>query len=222
MATSGSGLVLSVLGAVVLFGAASWMFSPRGDLAGSKAPEVAAVETQAPAPAPDTAPQAPANAQHRDGTVASITTVTEAPMPDAAAKDIPPETETADQPAESLDGLAALIEQEVTDAGKAEARPTNEGGRVYGAENRDSRLVLKAKAPVWIRIEDGKGNVVITQTLMTGDSYRVPNREGLVIIARDGGLLGVEIDGASKGTLGQPGEILVGRALDISKLSQKG
>ncbi|MCX7348622.1 MAG: DUF4115 domain-containing protein, partial [Alphaproteobacteria bacterium] len=79
----------------------------------------------------------------------------------------------------------------------------------------DSRLTLKAKAPVWVRIEDANGNVVMTQMLMKGDTYRVPNRDGLVVIARDGGLLSYIIDGKDKGILGTPGEILVGRSLDI-------
>ena len=66
-----------------------------------------------------------------------------------------------------------------------------------------------------MRIEDGNGNVVMTQMLMKGDTYRVPNREGLVVIARDGGLLTYIIDGKEKGLLGTPGEILVGRSLDL-------
>jgi cytoskeleton protein RodZ len=222
MTVRGSGLIASICGAIILFGIASWMFSPSLDLSGSKEPErVAASE---PAETPEV--QAPAPDERREGTVASITSVTETPLPDAPAREVPAPTETVQDSPESLDGLAALIEQEVASEARAAEgqaiQSQTEGGKVYGAENQDVRLVLKAKAPVWIRIEDGKGNVVLTQTLMAGDSYRVPNQEGLVIIARDGGLLGVEIDGSPKGTLGQPGEILVGRTLDIAKLAQKG
>ena len=89
-------------------------------------------------------------------------------------------------------------------------------GREFGAGNEESRLTLKANAPVWVRIEDAQGNVVMTQMLMKGDTYRVPNREGLVVIARDGGLLSYVIDGKEQGILGTPGEILVGRSLDLS------
>ena len=79
-----------------------------------------------------------------------------------------------------------------------------------------ARLVLKAKAPVWVRVEDAQGNVVMTQMLMKGDTYQVPDREGLVVIASDGGLLSYVIDGKEKGILGTPGEILVGRSLNLS------
>jgi cytoskeleton protein RodZ len=70
-----------------------------------------------------------------------------------------------------------------------------------------------------VRVEDGQGNVVMTQMLMKGDSYKVPDRPGLVVIARDGGLLSYIIDGKEKGVLGPPGEILVGRSLDINQLN---
>ena len=80
--------------------------------------------------------------------------------------------------------------------------------------------MLHAKAKVWIRIEDAHGKVVLTKTLMPGDSYRVPNRDGLMVIARDGGLLSYSIDGIDKGQLGNPGEILVGRSLDLRRLTE--
>ena len=102
-----------------------------------------------------------------------------------------------------------------------ESRQTADG-RIFGSENEGSRLVLRAKAPVWVRVEDQSGNVIMTQMLMKGDTYRVPSREGLVAIARDGGLLSYEIDGKEKGILGPPGEILVGRPLDLPALEKEG
>ena len=75
---------------------------------------------------------------------------------------------------------------------------------------------------MWIRIEDAQGKVVLTQMLMKGDTYRVPDRVGLVVIARDGGLLNYLIDGKEKGILGTPGEILVGRPLDVKALQGNG
>ena len=73
-----------------------------------------------------------------------------------------------------------------------------------------------------IRIEDRQGNVIMTQTLNKGDIYRVPARDGLIVIARDGGLISYAIDGVDKGPLGSHGEILVGRSLDIPALAQQG
>jgi cytoskeleton protein RodZ len=135
---------------------------------------------------------------------------------------------------EQLDGLAALIEQNVpengtaTPAAKPAAVPETTASIAPGESASTppaadgSRLTLRAKGPVWVRIEDANGNVVMTQMLMPGDTYQVPNREGLVVIARDGGLLAYLIDGKEKGILGPPGEILVGRPLDIKQLDQQG
>ena len=95
-------------------------------------------------------------------------------------------------------------------------------GRIFGADNTDARLVLSASERVWVRIEDGKGKTILVDTLNAGDRFKVPNQEGLVVIARDGGLLAFEIDGRPGGTLGNPGEVLVNRTLDIDKLMNRG
>jgi len=127
-----------------------------------------------------------------------------------------------------FDGLGAFIAEQVpeTETSGATQKPTDLAavddvtqtaeGRAFGANNTVAHLVLKAKAPVWVRVEDAQGNVVMTQMLMKGDTYQVPDREGLVVIARDGGLLSYVIDGKEKGILGTPGEILVGRSLNLS------
>ncbi len=96
------------------------------------------------------------------------------------------------------------------------------GGRLYGAKNKGSRLKIAANSRVWVRIEDKNGNVVLNQTLLSGDAFNVPNRKGLVLIARDGGALTYELDGQKHGAIGTLGEILVGHPLDPEKIGQAG
>lgn len=120
-------------------------------------------------------------------------------------------------------GLTEFIRQHVTDAvAPEEVKGQPPSGTVYGIENLKARIVLKANQPVWIRVEDGGGNILITRTLSAGDSFRVPDRKGLVLIARDGGALDYSIDGRPKGTIGASGEIVVGRLLDLDKLAKAG
>lgn len=205
------GLVASLAAAMLLFGAGSYLLLPSGD---SPAQQQASAPVAAdPMPTASTGPEA-----------ADIT-VGDQPMDTAAAP--APQTATTgedDLAGTGLDGITSLLEQNVagdtakTIEGLASANDvamTGEG-REFGTGNDESRLTLKANAPVWVRIEDAQGNVVMTQMLMKGDTYRVPNREGLVVIARDGGLLSYVIDGKEKGILGTPGEILVGRSLDLN------
>ena len=99
--------------------------------------------------------------------------------------------------------------------------PSPAPGRVYGGDNKDARLVIKALAPVYLRVEDSQGIPILAQMMNTGDSYRVPNREGFVALSRDGGRLAFMIDGQEKGVLGAPGKILVGEKLDIAVLQSK-
>jgi cytoskeleton protein RodZ len=83
----------------------------------------------------------------------------------------------------------------------------------------EARLVLRSVgASVWFRLEDTRGNVVVSRTLRRGESFTVPDRDDLTIIARDGGLISYEIDGVDQGLLGTPGEIVVGRPLSVAKL----
>ncbi len=106
---------------------------------------------------------------------------------------------------------------------KAEAKiPAGPTGQIYGSANKNSRLFIQAESRVYVRIEDDGGTVVFNQTLNAGDGFRVPNRKGLVLVARDGGALRYVVDGKRSGKLGDAGEILVGRSLDLDKLGSKG
>jgi cytoskeleton protein RodZ len=218
------GLVASLAAAMLLFaGASYYLMAPAG---GPPSPgESQQADSGPPAPPlPDADPMPTAST----GPETAEISVGEKPMPEEQA----PAGQQAqagedDLVGTGLDGITSLIEQTVPGAAPADAKAlenmasandvaiTSEG-REFGTGNGESRLTLKAKAPVWVRIEDAQGNVVMTQMLMKGDTYRVPNREGLVVIARDGGLLSYLIDGQEKGILGTPGEILVGRPLDLS------
>jgi cytoskeleton protein RodZ len=134
-------------------------------------------------------------------------------------QDKAPLTENAPQGGEETDGLTEFIRQHVSEAQSSEemtAQPLE--GKTYGADSASARVVLTAKQPVWIRVEDSSGNVIITRTLAAGDAYRVPDRKGLVLIARDGGALDYSIDGQPKGAIGASGEIVVGRSLNIDEL----
>ena len=214
------GLVASLAGAIFLFAGASWMMIPSAEVAPQEQQTVMVAD---PMPTAST------------GSEAADVKITEEAMPDdvlASTKDDGAAEPSGDQSGGDLDGLGAFIAEQVPESQKpVDKVPVKKAaqdvamvdnvtqtaeGRVFGDKNEVARLVLKAKAPVWVRVEDAQGNVVMTQMLMKGDTYQVPNREGLVVIARDGGLLSYIIDGKEKGILGTPGEILVGRSLNLS------
>ncbi len=237
MMNGGGGVVASICAAIVLFGGASYALFPSG----SPAPiEQVAQETS---DQPIVNQQTPGP----DTQIAATAETVEQPLEEVAeaTDEIDPEKDPigallareADQAANGLSGLDKLIASDGRIAGAVDRVTTattkpvqavdkpasvDQHGRIFGADNTSARLVLKATAPVWLRVEDGKGKAIITETLMQGDRFMVPDQEGLVVIARDGGLLTFEIDGKPWGNLGSPGEILVNRSLNIDKLMNQG
>jgi cytoskeleton protein RodZ len=194
------GLVASLAAVMLLFAGASYLLTPSdGEPHGQSQQAEGSSTSQPDADPMPTASTGPETAEISVG---------DEPMPDdgqAEGQAISAgDDELAGTDAKTLEAMASATDVAITGQ-----------GREFGAGNDESRLTLKANAPVWVRIEDAQGNVVMTQMLMKGDTYRVPNREGLVVIARDGGLLSYIIDGKEKGILGTPGEILVGRPLDL-------
>lgn len=226
------GMIASCLGAIMLFAGAAWVINPSATPGSGKpivaqADPVAAATPEADA-ANDIVVQPPVIDDQKP--VASVS-----PAEREAASVFVQDPQAI--PTE-LEGLGAFIEQTIEspkpDVSKSKLKTNDKvatavpqpmqtsEGRNFVTEEGESRLMLKAKTAVWVRIEDQAGNVIMTQMLRQGDTFKVPNRPGLVVIARDGGALAYMIDGKEKGILGPPGEILVGKSLDLKSLEQDG
>lgn len=216
MSTRGLKIVSCIVGIGLMFGLIGAMLSPQ--------------EEQAITAGIDPLPTATLSTEADDG---SLVRVKEWPMSeDLTVAQPPANTTPMPEPTQlegGLDDLAPFINQQLggstSDAEVPAKTKTNESfgqsspqAGNLGSMDAVSRVVLKATGPVWFRVEDSRGNVIISQTLRKGDSYAVPDRDDLVIIARDGGMISYEIDGIDRGLLGTPGEIVVGRPLSVSRL----
>lgn len=117
-----------------------------------------------------------------------------------------PEPETASQPSPQV---AATVPSE-------SAAPK---GRVYGVENKDARIIVRAKKNSWIQVRDDVANkLLLTRLLRQGDSYRVPNREGLKLLAGNAGALEILVDGKSVPAIGPQGAVRRSVSLDAKRL----
>jgi cytoskeletal protein RodZ len=247
MGSGAGGIVASVFAAVLVFEGGIYMLSPSAEPGAVEKPaehlaQVEKVETE-PMPVIAIAPK-----KVTEEVVSSIAKVSEEPLRDTSLDKLTKEADQSAGALSGLAELISqdltqpdakikvplpkakpkIVPQAVAGVAEEQTVPAvatapatkvaDSTGRVLGAKNGKARLVLTAKENVWVRIEDRDGNVVVTQTMRKGDSYNVPNREGLVVIARDGGLLSYAIDGKPMGTLGDKGEILVGRPLDLGAL----
>lgn len=106
----------------------------------------------------------------------------------------------------------------------AAAAPAVPAGRVFGSENAGSRVVLRANAEAYILVKElgPTGKVTIfDRTLLAGESYRTPNRPGILLITGNAGGLDIEIDGKKLGILGKSGETLRNVPMEASQLVER-
>jgi cytoskeleton protein RodZ len=161
-------------------------------------PKVAVVK---PAPAP------PAPAQ----------TASAAPL--APAPSTKPATSTA-APTASMSSLPAQNSAQPKPATTDNAVSTigASGGTVYGEQNRNPRVILKAKTDTRITVRGEDGSLYLNRDLKAGDSYMVPNLPGLSLATSNAGAIEVDLDGQVLGPVGQSQEILGRVSLDPQSL----
>lgn len=139
------------------------------------------------------------------------------------------ETETA------VEGAAAATESteltaatdQTPEAVVSEDVPTNEGAdlpadrepQVFGTQNYDARVIVRARAESWVRVEDLNSGVLFEATMQRGDSYRVPNRGNIIMATRNAGALELLVDGTSTGPVGRIGQAVLEQPLDADILA---
>jgi cytoskeleton protein RodZ len=102
--------------------------------------------------------------------------------------------------------------------GAPQASPIARDAQVFGTQNNAARVILRARGDTWIRVEAPDGAVLFEETLIRGDSYRVPNRAGIILATRNAGAVEVLVDGRSLGPAGAVGEALVELPIDAETL----
>ena len=75
-------------------------------------------------------------------------------------------------------------------------------GQVFGAQNKNSRVVLHASSDTHIIVRGQDGMVYINRTLKAGETYRVPNVPGLSLTSTNAGAVQFELDGQMMGRAG--------------------
>jgi cytoskeleton protein RodZ len=218
------GIVASVAGLLMLVGGATWMFSAVDTSKGVE--QVAAIEEFA-----DPMPTASTGIDVAD------VKVTESPLAGAGIANLETPGDAVVAVPDDPDALGAFIQQvegEETTASTTPVKPqkgkkkksdkpaleeVSAKGKMLGEAG--GRLVLIAKAPVWVSVDDAQGKSLMTQMLNAGDTYHVPDQKGLVVLTRDGGRVAYSIDGVEKGLLGSPGEIITGNSIDIEELLKR-
>lgn len=94
----------------------------------------------------------------------------------------------------------------------------NQEPQVYGDDNADARIVLKANQDAWVQVRDREGTLLLTRVLRVGDSYRVPNQDDLTLLTGNAGGLKITVDGTALAPLGPVGAVRRNIPLDPEKL----
>jgi len=172
--------------------------------------------TPTPTPAVPTAPPvvAPPVPSAKPSTVAALppAPALSAPAPSASGViSVPPppseDDDTESSPQEPTPLGAAVPPPPVPAARPADTVPTNPNSKVYGLQNQNARLVLKATQESWLQIRDGS-DIVFTRVLKPGDIYRVPDKASVRVRTGNAGGLVVVADGADSPPLGSVGQVL--------------
>ena len=91
------------------------------------------------------------------------------------------------------------------------------------ANERDpsTELVLKATGNSWVEIEDMEGNILMTRLMRPGETYVVPDINGLTFNTGNAGVLSLSKGDVIVSKLGEVGEIITAQPLNIKTFSNK-
>ena len=90
--------------------------------------------------------------------------------------------------------------------------------KVYGRTNLDARVVITAVDDSWVQVQGPDNELLLTRILHPGDTYRVPDRPGLVMVTGNAGGLEIQVDEAPAPSLGPLGVVMRNIALDPDRL----
>ncbi|MDA7545283.1 DUF4115 domain-containing protein [Alphaproteobacteria bacterium] len=91
----------------------------------------------------------------------------------------------------------------------------NEMSAKANERNPNTELVLKAIGNSWVEIEDLNGNILMTRLMRPGETYIVPNIKGLTLNSGNAGALSLSRGDIFLPSLGDVGEIIKARPLNI-------
>ena len=127
------------------------------------------------------------------------------------------------EPASPEPTVDAAPEQTAPPAAPAAAEPelpvdTGYVPKVYGRSNLDARVIITAIDDSWVQVQGPDNELLLTRILHAGDTYRVPDRPGLVMVTGNAGGLEIQVDSAPAPALGPLGVVIRNIALDPDRL----
>ena len=101
------------------------------------------------------------------------------------------------------------------------AQPAPENGHVYGEQNRNPRVILRARGDTRIVVRGPGGMIYINHLLKSGDVYQLPNIVGLTLTTTNAGAVEIDLDGLSMGVAGHDLQTMGDLSLDPQAIEDR-
>ena len=98
---------------------------------------------------------------------------------------------------------------------------TSEMSALANERDRSTEMVLKATGNSWVEIEDVNGNILMTRLMRSGETYVVPNKNGLTFNTGNAGALSLSYGNVFIPALGEVGEIINALPLKVEAFQNK-
>jgi len=85
--------------------------------------------------------------------------------------------------------------------------------------NRNPRVILRMRADAHLVVRGPEGQILLNRDLKAGDSYRVPNTQGVTMATDNAAAVEVNLDGTALGRTGTTQEGLPSLSLDPQSLA---
>lgn len=79
--------------------------------------------------------------------------------------------------------------------------------QVFGVGNWNARVVLTARADVWVQVSTADGRALLSRILRQGDKYLVPSQGEVLLTTGNAGALAITVDGKSVPPIGPAGAV---------------
>lgn len=137
----------------------------------------------------------------------------------ATAGDAPafPPATTEDQVPPESDAEIAASPEDPADGVVEESPPQPEAAQGDGTPA-TGKIIVRAKLESWIQITNAKKEVVFSRVLRAGETYTVPEEEGLTLTTGNAGGVEITVDGTKLKSLGTVGLVKRDIPLDPQKL----
>ncbi|MCX7282402.1 MAG: DUF4115 domain-containing protein [Alphaproteobacteria bacterium] len=148
------------------------------------------------------------------------------PIPSPAPVVVPPQAAT---PSPATGAKTQATQVSPMNTASPTAMPTStksaaavpSAGQVYGAQNANPRVILRARGDTRITVRNADGSFLLHRDLKAGDTYQVPNMPGVTMATSNAGAVELDLDGVTLGRAGAQSQVLGRVSLDPQSLNDR-